>query len=41
MRVFDIDIEFNRSVLWKKIKKCIESRAKGYVCFADANVCRL
>lgn len=38
MRVFDIDIEFNRSALWKKIKDCIESRAKGYVCFADANV---
>lgn len=38
MRVFDIDIEFNRSELWNKIKNCIDSGAKGYVCFADANV---
>lgn len=38
MRVFDIDIEFNRSNLWNKIKNCIDSGAKGYVCFTDANV---
>lgn len=38
MIVFDIEIEFDRSALWSKIRSCIESMAKGYVCFADANV---
>lgn len=38
MTVFDIDIEFDRKSLWDKIKGCIESNGKGYVCFADANV---
>lgn len=38
MRVFDIDIEFNRISLWNKILVCLERGNKGYVCFADANV---
>lgn len=38
MKVFDIDIEFNRAELWRRIKECIDNEAKGYVCFADANV---
>ena len=38
MKVFDIDIEFDRTLLWNIIKACIESGSKGYVCFADANV---
>lgn len=38
MEVFEINIEFDRSELWNKIKWCIDSGAKGYVCFADANV---
>lgn len=38
MEVFEINIEFDRSELWNKIKSCIDSGAKGYVCFADANV---
>lgn len=38
MKVFEIDIEFDRSELWEKIKGCINSGAKSYVCFADANV---
>lgn len=38
MKVFDIDIEFDKTILWKSIKTCIDSKSKGYVCFADANV---
>lgn len=38
MRVFNIDIEFDRRVLWKIIKENIENGGKGYVCFADAYV---
>lgn len=38
MRVFDIDIEFNRRTLWNKLIDCLKSGHKGYVCFVDANV---
>lgn len=38
MRVFDIDIEFDRPTLHGVIEKCIHEQQKGYVCFADANV---
>lgn len=38
MRVFDIDIEFDRPTLHDIIEKCIYDYQKGYVCFADANV---
>lgn len=38
MKVFNIEIEFDRATLWESIKKCIDNGAKGYVCFADANV---
>lgn len=38
MKSFDIEIEFDRANLWNNIKACIVGGAKGYVCFADANV---
>lgn len=38
MRVFNIDIEFNRSNLHATIEDCIKNSGKGYVCFVDANV---
>lgn len=38
MKVFEIDIEFDRDSLWRRIKYCIDIKNKGYVCFADANV---
>ena len=38
MRVFDINIEFDRDKLHACIENCAHSGGKGYVCFADANV---
>lgn len=38
MRVFDIDIEFDRQRIYKLIKDCVIEKRKGYICFADANV---
>lgn len=38
MRVFDIDIEFDRQRIYKLIKDCVVEKRKGYICFADANV---
>lgn len=38
MRVFNIDVEFNRSKLHATIEDCIKNSGKGYVCFVDANV---
>ena len=38
MRVFNIDIEFNRASLYERIECCIKEGRKGYICFADANV---
>lgn len=38
MNVFNINIEFDRSILHGIIEDCAKERNKGYVCFADANV---
>lgn len=38
MKVFDINIEFDRKILHKVIESCAKGGNKGYVCFADANV---
>lgn len=38
MKVFDIDIEFDRCLLCDKITESVERGSKGYVCFTDANV---
>lgn len=38
MRVFDIDIEFDRPTLHGIIEHCIQKKGKGYICFVDANV---
>lgn len=38
MNVFNINIEFDRTLLHRKIEECIHSQGKGYVCFTDANV---
>lgn len=38
MRVFEIDIEFDRQLIYKLIKDCVIEKRKGYICFADANV---
>lgn len=38
MRVFDLDIEFDRTKLHSIIDNCISCKNKGYICFADANV---
>lgn len=38
MKVFNIDIEFDRPKLHGIVKRCIIEKRKGYICFADANV---
>ena len=38
MNVFNINIEFERAALHRKIEGCVHKQGKGYVCFADANV---
>jgi N-acetylglucosaminyldiphosphoundecaprenol N-acetyl-beta-D-mannosaminyltransferase len=38
MKVFEIEIEFDRKKLHRSIDDCIHDGRKGYVCFADANV---
>ena len=38
MRVFNINIEFDRNKLHACIENCVHSDGKGYVCFVDANV---
>lgn len=38
MKVFEIEIEFDRNKLHRSIDDCIYEGRKGYVCFADANV---
>ena len=38
MRVFDIDVDFDRKTLCNKINDCIDNKEKGYACFVDANV---
>lgn len=38
MTVFEINIEFDKAILHKKIEDGVNLNQKGYVCFADANV---
>lgn len=38
MKVFEIEIEFDRNKLHRCIDDCILDGRKGYVCFVDANV---
>lgn len=38
MKVFEINIEFDRSLLHGIIEGAVQRNLKGYVCFADANV---
>lgn len=38
MRVFRIDIEFDKPLLHGIIEEAIRNDKKGYICFADANV---
>lgn len=38
MKVFNIDIEFDRDRLHQIISRCVCDGVKGYVCFVDANV---
>lgn len=38
MKAFNIEIEFDRNLLHKRIEDCAANHGKGYVCFADANV---
>lgn len=38
MKVFAINIEFDRSILHGVVESCALDGKKGYICFADANV---
>ncbi len=38
MKVFDINIEFDKQKLHEMIERSIREKEKGYICFADANV---
>ena len=41
MNVFDIQMEFDRSVFHELISRCISEGRKGYVCFVDATMLSL
>ena len=41
MNVFDIQMEFDRSVFHALISRCISEGRKGYVCFVDATMLSL
>lgn len=41
MNVFDIQMEFDRSVFHALISRCISESRKGYVCFVDATMLSL
>lgn len=38
MKVFEIEVEFDRRLLCNKITESVGRGSKGYVCFTDANV---
>lgn len=38
MKVFNLNIEFVKEDFQKKIRQCIETGSKGYICVIDANV---
>ena len=37
-RLFNVNFEFNKSIVNEKIEKNIKTQSKGYVCVVDGNV---